>query len=198
MAEQFLSEFKTPEINANVARRVLANEVLYLISQGLIEVDQQGITSRFSNDTSGAEIRIVIPQALNIGTREVGAGINGDNFANSVKQPRTTSVGLAVLQVIDTPIDIPQVTQDMIPVDLLETQMKVLGMEINTQINGMTIASKLANTLPAISRGEVNLWTIDPGTDTGEQIRYTLTQANSALDEGDAEHNLAYLSLIHI
>ncbi len=192
MAQQFLSDFSAPSINANVARRVLANEVLYMIAQGVIETDKQGITSRFSNDTAGAEIRIVIPQALNIGTRELGASLNGDNFANSVKQPKTTSVGLAVLQVIDTPIDIPQVTQDMIPIDLLETQMRVLGMEINTQINGMTIASKLANTLPAISRGEVNLWTIDPETDTGAQIRYTLTQANSALDDGDAMHNLAY------
>lgn len=192
MAEQFLSDFKAPSINQNVARRVLANEVLFQIAQGVIETDGQGITQRFSNDTSGAEIRIVIPQALNIGTRELGATLNGENFANAVKQGTSTSVGLAVLQVIDTPIDIPQVTQDMLPVNLLQTQMKILGMEINTQINALTVAGKMANTLPAIERGEVDLHVIDVANMTGDAIRNVLITANSRLDEGDADHNLAY------
>ena len=192
MAEQFLSDFKTPQINANSASRVLSNEVLFMIYQGVIETEGQGITQRFSTDTSGAEIRIIVPQALNIGTRELGASLNGDNFASSTKQSQSTSVGLSVLQVIDTPIDIAQVTQDMIPVSILETQMKVLGMEINTQLNALTLAGKIANTFPAIQNGVVDMHIIDEATMTGAQIRNVLITANSRLDEGDAEHNLAY------
>lgn len=192
MAEQFLSDFRAPNINLNAARRVLANEVLFQIMQGVIETDGQGITQRFSNDVSGAQIRIIVPQALNINTRQLGATLNGNNFADKVKQPSSTAVGLDVLEVIDTPIDIPQVTQDMLPINLLETVTKQLGMEINTQINGMTIASKVANTIPAISRGEVESWVIDPENDSGEVIRYVLTQANTALDNGDPDNNLAY------
>lgn len=192
MAEQFLSDFKTPQINANSASRVLSNEVLFMIYQGVIETEGQGITQRFSTDTSGAEIRIIVPQALNIGTRELGASLNGDNFASSTKQSQSTSVGLSVLQVIDTPIDIAQVTQDMIPISILETQMKVLGMEINTQLNALTLAGKIANTFPAIQNGVVDMHIIDEANMTGAQIRNVLITANSRLDEGDAEHNLAY------
>lgn len=192
MAEQFFSDFRAPNINASVAQRVLANEVMFQIMQGIVETEGQGITQRFSNDTSGAEIRIIVPQALNISTRQLGAGLNGDNFPDKTKQSQSTSIGLQVLEVIDTPIDIAQVTQDMIPISLLETNTKQLGMEINTQINGMTIASKVANTMPAVQRGELETWVIDPVNDSGEVIRYVLTQANAALDAGDKENNLAY------
>lgn len=192
MAEQFFSDFRAPNINASTAQRVLANEVMFQIMQGIIETEGQGITQRFSNDVSGAEIRIVVPQALNINTRQLGANLNGDNFPDKTKQPQSTSIGLQVLEVIDTPIDIAQVTQDMIPISLLETTVKQLGMEVNTQINGMTIASKVANTMPAVQRGELETWVIDPETDSGETIRYVLTEANSALDNGDEDNNLAY------
>ena len=192
MAEQLLSDFRAPYINSNVASRVLANEVLFYIQQGIIETDGQGVTQRFSTDTSGAEIRIIVPQPLNMYPRELGADINGEDFPSDVKSVGSTSIGLKVLQVIDSPIDIAQVTQDMIPISLLETNMKSLGMEINKEINAMTIAFKVANTMPAVQRGEVDLWTIDTANDTGAEIRNTIITANSALDSGDVVHSLAY------
>lgn len=192
MANYFFSDFTTPNVNANAVARVLSNEALWMIMQGSIETDRQGVTQRFSADVSGAEIRIIVPQPLNLAARSLGGTINGENFPNETKQSSSTSVGLSVLETIDTPVDIAQVTQDMIPLNLLEAQMRIIGMEVTTQLNALTVASKVANTFPAVQRGEVQFTVIDPANDTGADIRYELTQANSELDNGDIDNNLAY------
>ena len=47
MAEQYLSDFAVPSINGNIARRVLANEVLRGVAQGILETNGEGITQSF-------------------------------------------------------------------------------------------------------------------------------------------------------
>ena len=80
MAEQYLSDFSKPTINGNIARRVLANEVLRGVTQEVLETNGEGITQRFSTDVSGAQIRITQFMPFNQLARELGATLNGENF----------------------------------------------------------------------------------------------------------------------
>ena len=112
----FLADYGKPVINDIDARLVLANEVLLNIFQGQIEgAGGRGVNQTFSNDTSGAQIRVLRINPLTQEARELGATLGGGNFPNATEQPTTQEYGLDVITVIDQPIDIAQVSRDMIP-----------------------------------------------------------------------------------
>lgn len=181
--EQFLSDFHAPSINKVDAQRVLSNEILKNLYQGEVETNGRGTTQKYSNDTSGAEIRTLRQLPLSQEARELGASLNGGNFnGDGVETVATEAVGLRVLTVIDKPIDIAQVTMDMIPVDLLAGSIKNLSGLITRNINAMTIAGKLIKTL---SSGE-EIITVDHTSK--ETIRQSYISAATRLDLGDAEH----------
>ena len=155
MVEQYLSDFARPTINGNIARRVLANEVLRGVAQGILENNGEGITQRFSNDTTGAQIRITQFMPFNQEARELGASLNGENFdGRTALQAHTNGLGVDVITVINQNIDIPQVTMDMLPIDFLGNVTKNLEMDINNNINAMTIGGKFVATANAVANGE--------------------------------------------
>jgi hypothetical protein len=184
MAEQFLSDFTTPTINGIAARQVLANEVLKNISQNVIEYDGKGVTNTFTTDTAGAEIRVVRVKPLTQKARELGAGLNGGNFNTGEDTVATEVVGLRVITVIDKVFDIPAVSQDMIPVDLLQKSIDNFGQLVNRNINAMTLAGKFWASLKAETP---SIYEIDPDA---TDFQTPVLEANSKLDDGDAEHGI--------
>lgn len=193
MAEQYLSDFAKPSINSNVARRILANEVLRGVTQDVIETNGEGVTQRFSNDVSGAQIRIVQFMPFNQEARELGAQLNGENFdGRTALQANTNGLGVDVITVINQNIDIPQVTQDMLPIDILGNVMKNLEMDINNNINAMTIGGKLVASLNDVVKGGDEIITIAPSTADGNDWRLALLNMNAKLDEGDIANGIAY------
>lgn len=193
MASQYLSDFTQPSINSNVARRILANEILRGVTQGVLETNGEGITQRFSNDTSGAQIRITQFMPFNQEARELGAGLNGENFdGRTALQANTNGLGVDVITVINQNIDIPQVTQDMLPIDFLGNVMKNLEMDINNNINAMTIGGKIVSTFNNVANGNDEFFEIDSTTATGNDWRLALMEMNAKLDNGDIENGIAY------
>ena len=192
MAEQFLSDFTAPSINGNVARRVLANEALRGVAQGAIETNGRGVTQRFSNDTTGAQIRIVQFMPFNLEARELGASLNGENFdTNTALQGMTNGLGVDVITVINRNIDIPQVTQDMLPIDLLGQYTYNLQMSINNNINAMTTAGKFVASMNDAVAGGDEIIVIDP-TQEPEALKYDLILGNTKLNDGSPSAGLSY------
>lgn len=182
--EQFLSDFSTPHINGVAARRILANEVLRNIFQKEIETNGRGVTQRFSTDTTGAQIRVVRVKPLNQKARELGAGLNGGNFSSTMDTVATVEYGLNVITVIDSPFDIANVTQDMIPIDIVQKSIDNFGGLVARNVNAMTIAGKFWKSMKA---DEAVYKSID--TSTTDFITPIL-EANSVLDEGDPENGV--------
>lgn len=178
-----LSDVKAPTINDISARRILSNEILKNVYQGIIERDGEGITQRFSRDTSGAEIRVPLQVPLKVVPRTLGSSINGGNFPTSAKETALDTIGVPVLFTIDEPIDIAQVNRDMIPVDLLALNVKSWTDQVNLQTNAMTIAGKFYATFKnKLDNVDVNVIESDE-TD----LVYDFMLANGLLDEGAEE-----------
>lgn len=193
MAEQYLSDFANPTINGNIARRILANEVLRGVAQGILENNGEGITQRFSNDTTGAQIRITQFMPFNQEARELGASLNGENFdGRTALQAHTNGLGVDVITVINQNIDIPQVTMDMLPIDFLGNVTKNLEMDINNNINAMTIGGKFVATANAVANGEAEFQYITLASASGNDWRLAFMNMDAQLDAGDEANGLAY------
>ena len=193
MAEQFLSDFARPTINGNVAQRVLANEVLRGVVQGILETNGQGVTQRFSNDTSGAQIRIVQVMPFNQEARELGASLNGENFdGRNALQVETNGLGVDIITVINRNIDLPDVTREMLPRDLLGNIIKNHSNDVNNNINAMTIGGKFVATANAIAQGKTDFEYITLASADGNAMRLAFMKMDAKLNEGDAENGLAF------
>jgi hypothetical protein len=189
MAEQFLTDFKAPFINGIAARRILVNETLQNIFQGEIESEKRGVTQRFTTDVSGAQIRVIRVLPLTQEARELGTGLNGENFNTLIEQPRTEQYGLDVITVIDAPVDIPNVNQDMLPIDLMEKVTKEIGNLINLNTNAMTIAGKVHKTFTDVANANVIYY--NPADTDASALQTAFLLANSALDDGDLTNGVA-------
>ena len=142
MAETLLSNFGAPTINGIAAQRVLSNQILENLYQGLIESDGEGVTQRFTYDVSGAEIRFTHVKPVKALARRLGSTINGGNFPINANEGETDTFGIRVLDVLDDPIDLAQVSKEMIPVDLLGAYIKSYTDQVNLNINAVTVAGK--------------------------------------------------------
>lgn len=180
MAENLLSNFGAPTINSIAARRILSNQVIENLYQTKIEGEGEGVTERFSYDVSGAEIRFTHVKPIKALARRLGSAVNGGNFPISANEGETDTFGIRVLDVMDDPIDLAQVSMNMIPVDLLGAYIKSYTDQVALNINALTIAGKYyATYMREAVGGEVNITTYD-GTD----IQKALLDANSLLDDG--------------
>ncbi len=183
MAENLLSNFGAPTINGIAAQRVLSNQILENLYQGLIESDGEGVTQRFTYDVSGAEIRFTHVKPVKALARRLGSAVNGGNFPISAKEGETDTFGIKVLDVLDDPIDLAQVSMNMIPVDFLGAYVKSYTDQVNLNINASTIAGKYyATFMKDALGGEVNITEYD-----GVDLTTALLDANSLLDDGAAE-----------
>lgn len=180
MAENLLSNFGAPTINGIAAKRILSNQVIENLYQAKIEGEGEGVTERFSYDVSGAEIRFTHVKPIKALARRLGSAVNGGNFPISANEGETDTFGIRVLDVMDDPIDLAQVSMNMIPVDLLGAYIKSYTDQVALNINALTIAGKYyATYMREAVGGDVNITTYD-GTD----IQKALLDANSLLDDG--------------
>lgn len=185
---QLLTNYGAPNINGISAQRILSNQVLENIYQGIIEDDGKGVTQRFTEDCSGAQIRFIHVKPIFAKARELGATINGGNFPTLTHEGETDSFGLDVLTVLDDPIDLANVSKDMIPVDLLSSYVKSYTDLVNVNINAMTIGGKwIASEIAQANGSEVNITSYTEG---GNLLTTFLT-ANSLLDDGAEDMGVA-------
>lgn len=193
MATQLLANYEKPFINGVRAQLILTNVLLDNIFQGQIEKNDEGITQKFTiGNMEGAQIAVTRVKPIMQDARELGASINGGNYPAGAVESETVNVGIDVITVLDTPIDVLRATTDMIPVPLLQAQIDNFSTsQVNLNLNAITIAGKLFKSLKASADGEdVNISSIDL-TSASADFYFTFVEANTLLDEGDSANGVS-------
>ena len=190
---QILSPTNAPYINGSAARLRFSAAVLRNLYQGLVEKDGKGVDDNFvsaseAEDSAQIIVHRILPTQIN--PREIGSSKNGAAYSQNQHYTQTISVGIEILQIVDDPILIPRVQQDLLPVDLLKEQVQIFSDRLATILNGATLASKFLTTYKAKSEGKTINETVLPLSGTGEQIRNAYVSANGLLDEGDEDNGL--------
>ena len=186
---QILSPTNATYINGVSAERRFSNAVLKNMYQGLVEKGGKGVNDKFvSEDDANSSAQVFVNRILPVKMqpREQGASKNGASFSANKHYTQTVTVGIELLQVLDDPIIIPRARQDMIKVDLLAEQTKIYSDRLATIINGATFACKVLKSWLAGVEGKV----ISSSDVTNKLVLNRFIEANSLLDEGDAENGI--------
>ena len=187
--EQTLSSFKEPHINGLAAAVIFANTALENIYQAEIEKGGRGVTQKFSTDTTGAQIRVIRPLPLPIDARELGASINGGNFSAYSYQPESDEYGLNIITVIDDMVDIPNVSMDMIPVDVAKMYIQNISDKVVLNINAIKIAARAYTCFSALQH-DGNGWLVEYDSATDKVLEKAI-ETNAKLNKGDKEHGVS-------
>lgn len=134
-----------PAIDGMAAQRILAPVIMRNVVQKVQLSDGKGVTQEFSTDTSGLEIRIIRQTPLSQKARKLGAAVDGKHFSTqSYEIPQSAEYGIKPDLVWDTPIDIPRVMTDMLPLDVLNANARNIDQAVAKNINASTLAAQLA------------------------------------------------------
>ena len=190
MARQTLANYNEPNINGIDAAMIFANTALENIYQGEIEKGGRGVTQKFSNDTTGAQIRVVRPLPLPIDARELGRAINGGNFSAFSYQPETSSYGLDIITVIDDMVDIPDVSMDMIPVEIAKMYIQNISDKVVLNVNAIKIAARAYTCFSAYQEDE-KLAFVTEYNSASDNVVEKAIETNAKLNKGDKEHGVS-------
>lgn len=190
MPKQTLANFKEPNINGLDAAMVFANTALENIYQAEIEKGGRGVTQKFSTDTTGAQIRVVRPLPLPIDARELGASINGGNFSAYSYQPESDSYGLNIITVIDDMVDIPDVSMDMIPVEIAKMYIQNISDKVVLNINAIKIAARAYTCFSAHQVDSSKAFVVEYDS-SNDNVLEKAIETNSKLNKGDKEHGVS-------
>lgn len=177
-------------INSQVAAHVFANTAMKNIYQGEIEKGGRGVSQEFSNDTTGSSITVIRPLPLPVDARQLGAAINGGNFSAFDYEPASDAYTLHIITVIDDLVDIPNVSLDMIPVDISNMYVKNISDKVTLNINAIKIAAACYTSFSAHQADptSANVRTFQSGVDN---LVKKLSETYVQLDKGDEAHGVS-------
>lgn len=196
------ADISTPFINAVTTRRVLSPAVKENIFQGIMLKPGEAVTEKFSEDTDASEIQVLRVKPQTDDAREIGADTNGDWFnSESNLTSSTEAYGIQILQMIDRNIVVPTNSQDMVSVDLLESETRNLSGKVNRNINAVTIAAMLAknfNNIAGVDKRNSNAAAVEIDEVTSNWVTlasggtYTdaIIDAGAALDNGNPDQGI--------
>lgn len=198
MALQTIQQILAPDdavyINGSAAQLRVSPAILLNLYQGLVEKNGKGIDDNFvsaeaAEDSAQIQVHRILP--VNINPRQLGSSKNGGAYSQNQHFTQTETVSIKILEVLDDPILIPRYQTDMLPVDLVATNIRIFSNKLATIINGATLASKYFATYTSKARGKaINETVLNLADATGLQIRNQFINANGLLDEGDEDHGI--------
>lgn len=173
-----------PTINSMEAGVKLSEVILENAVMDTIEAQGRGVTMDFSTDTTAGQIKVLRFLPLEQKARRLGATLNGGAFNGiSAEFPRSSIEYLNILDAIDGNIDIPNMTQSMINVNILDAQQKLIAQLVSKTLNALTVAGKVKTTFNA----EEDFVEYTAGTDDLAEKLMTLS---ATLDAGDRSHGI--------
>lgn len=177
-------------VNGQVADSIIANQVLENIYQGEIETGGRGVSQEFTTNTTAATITVVRPLPLPIKARDLGAKINGGSFSAYSYVPGSTSYNLNVITMIDDLVDVPDVSMDMIPLDILSKYVKNISDKVVLNANAIKIAAALYTSLSAeqVDEKSANVLKYNSAKD---KYLDKVTRTFLALDKGDIDNGIS-------
>lgn len=179
-------------VNDTATQVLAAKQVKENIFMNLVHKDGYGVTEY--EETNASSIRILKVKPAGNTARQLGTGTNGGGWFSKalVKTPEVVEYDLNLIYVYDTPIDIPEVQQDMVSVNLMDNTTKNIGGEVATEINASTLAVQLANrfnSAQASTQSEAKAWG-GIAVIEGESSYDAIQEASSMLDDGDEDNNV--------
>lgn len=175
-------------VNDTMTQVLAAKQVKENIFMDLIHKNGKGITQEENVDCSTARMAKVKP--FTDDARTLGAANNGGHFNNNpIGATEVQEYTLNLLYVYDKCVDLPEVQQDMCPVNIFEQATKNIGGRTATEINASTIAAQLAAKYNAANAS--NAWT-DNAVVLGATPDYyeAIQDASTMLDNGDEANGI--------
>lgn len=175
-----------PTINNMEAGVILSKVLLENIVMDVIEAEGRGVTMAFSTDTEAAQIKAMRVLPLTQKARRLGATINGGVYnSGNAEYPQSEVVMLNILDSIDGNIDVPNQTQSMINVNILDEKQKQIAQLVTKTLNALTIAGKIKTTFGA----ELTPTSYNSASD---DLTEKVLQLSADLDEGDSTKGIQF------
>ena len=131
-------------VNDTATQVLAAKQVKENIFVDLVHKNGYGVTEQTETNVSTLRMLKVLPTTAS--AREIGASTNGAFFnGDNAEVPQVSEYDLNLLYVYDRVYDLPELQQDMCPVNIFDETTKNIGGRVATEINASTIAEQLAN-----------------------------------------------------
>lgn len=131
-------------VNDTATQVLAAKQVKENIFVDLVHKNGYGVTEQTETNVSTLRMLKVLPTTAS--AREIGASKNGAFFnGENAEVPQVSEYDLNLLYVYDRVYDLPELQQDMCPVNIFDETTKNIGGRVATEINASTIAEQLAN-----------------------------------------------------
>ncbi len=173
----------------NTATQVLASkQVKENIFVDLIHKNGYGVTQ--VEETNATTVRMLKATPFDDDAREIGSSNNGGFFnGKGADIPKVIEYDLNLLYVYDKVKDLPEVQQDMCPINIFDQTTKNIGGRIATEINASTIAHQLKASFDNAKKATKwdNLAVV-----LGSTPKYyeAIQDASTILDDGDADNGI--------
>lgn len=143
-------------VNSTATQVLAAKQLKENMFVGTIHRNGKGITEQTETNVSTLRMLKVMP--VSDSARELGSATNGGHFNSTGAGFSTvTEYDLNLLYIYDKVYDMPEVQQDMVPVNILDATTKNIAGRIDTEINASTLAHQLVEVFNAADTA--NAWT---------------------------------------
>lgn len=191
MANSF-ANFNEPYINGSTLKRLYSSVVKENIFQDIFVKDGEGCQEKYCEDTTVAQVTVLRILPGNQFPRSMsGTSNNGFFNADSPLINETTAYPIDILDLVDYMTDIPEVQQDMMSTDLAANRAKILGGQVATAVNAITIAAQLCKNFNDVYNEviEDNKIALGASPSTGDYLK-AVVDASAKLDDGDPENGV--------
>ena len=175
-------------VNDTATQVLAAKQVKENIFVDLVHKNGYGVNQ--VEETNVSTIRMLKVRAFDDDARELGASNNGGFFnSNTANIPTVPEYDLNLLYVYDRAKDLPEVQQDMCPVNIFEQTTKNIGGRVATEINASTLAHQIGASFN--SAKTANAWT-GLAVVLGSTPKYyeAIQDASTILDDGDIANGI--------
>lgn len=175
-------------VNDSATQVLAAKQVKENIFLDLVHRNGYGVTQQ--EETNVSTLRMMKVSPITDDARQLGASTNGAWFNNGdIGTPKVVEYDLNLLYIYDKPIDIPEVQEDMVPVNVMDNTTKNIGGRVATEINASTIALQLMEKYNAAQKATKWDGLAVVLTSAGNSYEAVQT-ASTMLDDGDEENGI--------
>lgn len=173
-------------VNESATQVLAAKQVKENIFLDLVHKNGYGVTQQ--EETNVSTLRMMKVSPITDDARQIGAGTNGGWFAEgAIGTPKVVEYDLNLLYIYDKPIDIPEVQEDLVPVNVMDNTTKNIGGRVATEINASTLAEQLAVKYNAAKTA--GAWT-GIAVELDDDAYVAVQTASTLLDDGDEANGI--------
>lgn len=178
----------TYNVNDTATQVLAAKQVKENIFMGLLHRNGKGVTQQTETNVTTMRMMKVLPTEAS--AREVGAVTNGKFFnAEAAEFSQVIEYDLNLLYLYDKMYDIPEVQEDLCPVNIFDETTKNIGGRVSTEINASTLAAQLLEKFNAAVTAKK--WEDEAVTVSKDGKCYDAIQdAGTLLDDGDEKNGI--------